>query len=389
MMISEVRIKNWRNFKTASFNLYERSFIVGPNASGKSNLIDVFRFLRDIVKTGGGLQEAVSDRGGVSKIRCLSARTQPDIEIEISLLDQELEKVKWNYNLGFTQTGGGFLKSRAKLRYEKIKDVFNDKIVLARPDKNDKEDEKLLEYTHLEQPTTNKEFREIADFLSGIDYLHIIPQLLRDSSSFVNVSNNEDYFGRTFIERINKANTQTRNSYLRRIEKALKSAVPQFQELSLVKDDRGIPHLQATYQHWRAKGAKQQEDQFSDGTLRLIGLFWALLDGTKPILLEEPEQSLHTGIISRLPEIISRLQRKKKGKRQVLMTTHSFDLLNNEGIAGREVLLLEPSEEGTEVKNASDIKEIKVLLESGLNVGEIVLDYTAPREFHQLKLFEL
>ena len=65
----------------------ERLFITGPNANGKSNLLDVFRFLRDIAKDGGGLQQAVKERGGLSKIRCLAARRYPDVEIEVTLAE--------------------------------------------------------------------------------------------------------------------------------------------------------------------------------------------------------------------------------------------------------------------------------------------------------------
>jgi predicted ATPase len=50
MIVSHLRVKNWRNFQRVSVALRERQFIVGANASGKSNLLDVFRFLRDIAK---------------------------------------------------------------------------------------------------------------------------------------------------------------------------------------------------------------------------------------------------------------------------------------------------------------------------------------------------
>ncbi len=42
-------------------------FLLGQNASGKSNLLDVFPWLRDMVKPGGVLQKAIEDRGGLIK----------------------------------------------------------------------------------------------------------------------------------------------------------------------------------------------------------------------------------------------------------------------------------------------------------------------------------
>ena len=65
MYISNIKLKNWRNFREVDVDLQTRVFIIGSNASGKSNLLDAFRFLRDIVRLGGGLQEAVTLRGEV------------------------------------------------------------------------------------------------------------------------------------------------------------------------------------------------------------------------------------------------------------------------------------------------------------------------------------
>ncbi|NLI82294.1 MAG: AAA family ATPase, partial [Deltaproteobacteria bacterium] len=44
--ITYFQLKNWRNFTSAQATLPMRVFLVGPNASGKSNLLDLFRFLR-------------------------------------------------------------------------------------------------------------------------------------------------------------------------------------------------------------------------------------------------------------------------------------------------------------------------------------------------------
>ena len=41
MIVKRLIVKNWRNFQQADVLLRERQFIVGPNASGKSNLLDI------------------------------------------------------------------------------------------------------------------------------------------------------------------------------------------------------------------------------------------------------------------------------------------------------------------------------------------------------------
>src|SRR5260370_28308091 len=102
MIVSSLVLRNWRNFRSADVRLTERMFIVGPNASGKSNLLDVFRFLRDIAKPGGGLQSAIARRGGLSKVRCLAARREPDVEIEVELSENG-SAAYWRYSVGITQ----------------------------------------------------------------------------------------------------------------------------------------------------------------------------------------------------------------------------------------------------------------------------------------------
>ena len=146
-----------------------------------------------------------------------------------------------------------------------------------------------------------------------------------------------------------------------------------------------MPHLEAVYEHWRPNAGRQREDQFSDGTLRLIGLFWALLDGDAPLLLEEPELSLHSAIVNRLPSLFASLQRKRK--RQIFVSTHSADLLSQKDIGGEEVLMLTPDPEGTKAELASSVNEVRLLLNAGLSVADVVLPRTAPSSLSQLDLF--
>ena len=381
MIVSRILLKNWRNFRNAEAELGRRMFLVGPNASGKSNFLDAFRFLRDIARPGGGLQQAVKDRGGISKIRCLAARKEPQVEIEVHLSSLHDQGIRWRYAIALRQESRGY--RQPYLEYERV--WKDDDLILDRPDASDRQDELRLTQTHLEQINANYSFREIAEFFETICYLHLVPQLLRHPEAFSGPALRDDPFGRNFLEKLAQTTEGTRKSRLLKIEKVLRLAVPQLKELSVTKDDVGKPHLAAIYEHWRLRGARQQEEEFSDGTLRLVGFLWALLDGDSLLLMEEPELYLHTAIIRRLPGLIWRIQAKKK--RQMLISTHSYDLLLDSGIGGEEVLVLIPDTEGTSISTASSIKDVRALLESGVSVAEATLPRTEPRDIDQLSIF--
>lgn len=382
MIVSRVILKNWRNFQSVDTLLGARVFIVGPNASGKSNLLEVFRFLRDIAKHGGGLQQAVEDHGGLSKIRCLAARQHPDVEIEVYLSEPGASSPTWRYAIGIKQEVRGF--RQPYLSYEKV--WRGEELLLERPNEDDIKDRPRRTQTHLEQINANKEFRAIAGFFDSTAYLHLVPQVLRFPQAFTGKEIPGDPFGRYFLERVARTPEKSRRARLKRIEDALKIAVPQLSRLTDVKDDTGVTHLEAVYEHWRPQGAKQREDQFSDGTLRLLGLLWSLLENDDLLLLEEPELSLNSGIVNQLPALIHRLRMVGKKRGQVLMTTHSGDILSDKGIGPEEVLLLTPTgQEGTQVTIASNIEEVRNLLAGGMSVGEAVLPRVTPKDLDQLE----
>ena len=378
MRFSRILLENWRNFGHVDVPLQNRAFLVGPNASGKSNFLDVFRFLRDIVIPGGGFQKSVMNRGGVSRIRNLAARRYPDIVIQVAL--QEREEIVWRYRIALAQDN----QRQPVLKEEKV--WRGDDMILDRPDDDDRADEARLGQTFLEQTIANREFRDIAKFFVSIRYYHIVPQLVRDPER--SMGRKADPYGGDFLEQIARTGKRTRDSRLGRILTALKVAVPQLSELKLDKDERGIPHMYGNYEHWRPKGAWQTEADFSDGTLRLLGLLWALLDGTGPLLLEEPELSLHPEIVRYIPQMMRRVQRKGgRPVRQVCLSTHSIALLSDEGIAPDEVLMVVPSKEGGRIQVGADITEVRQLLEAGLTAAEVVLPRTRPVNAAQLSLF--
>jgi hypothetical protein len=375
LRFTSVHLENWRNFTLVDVALSQRVFIVGPNASGKSNFLDVFRFLHDIVSVGGGLEEAVRKRQGVSKLRALSARKFPDIVIRVDLGGTNGES--WQYELAL----GHDKQQRPQIKREIVRRGAVD--LLRRPNDDDADDPERLTQTYLQQVNVNKEFRPVADLFASIRYLHIVPQLIREPDRSVGRIN--DPYGGDFLEQLANTPERTLRARLKSIGAALRIAVPQLAELELTRDIRGVPHLRGRYEHWRPQGAWQTEEQFSDGTLRLLGLLWAIVETGGPLLLEEPELSLHPDVVRFLPQMFARMQRRSG--RQTMTSTHSTDLLRDEGIGLDEVLLLTPGPEGTSVTPANRFAEIKSLLNGGSTLSEAVMPLTRPKEAAQLALF--
>lgn len=389
MYVSHVELKNWRNFRDVDIDLSPRSFVVGPNASGKSNFLDVFRFLHDIVRTGGGLTEAVRSRGGMKALRCLAAAGMPaGVQIAVHLSDSH-SRVLWKYELGFKAGSGKYSAFPVLITHERVTDQAGTPVRVRSEDLgDDARDAELRTQTHLQQVEHNAAFRPLRDFFRDVRYLHLVPQLIRHPQAFSGANLRGDPFGREFLETIARTPDRTKSSRLRRIENVLKLAVPQLKKLTQDKDAAGVPHLQAIYEHWRHRGAVQEETDFSDGTLRLIGLLWCMLEDGELLLLEEPELSLHVGIVERLAPMLHRAQRVRS--RQVLISTHSADLLRDSGIAPEEVLVLTPDPKaGTQVTISSQLSDVMAVLASGGSVGDAVIPRTRPERIQQIAQLEL
>ena len=378
MHISNLKAKNWKNFRKIDVQLEHRLFLIGPNASGKSNFLDIFRFLRDLSVSGGGLRQAVDvRRGGVSALRCLAARREPDIIIDVEIKGDRNDET-WNYHLSFSQD----TNRRPFIRKEEVK--LNGQTILLRPDEKDQSDSLRLTETALEQTVANKDFRPVAQFFQSFSYQHLVPQAMRDPQGFSSGKNEDDPFGRDFLQRVENTSEKSRDSRLNKISAAMKVAVPQLEKLEVSRDNYGVPHLIGLYSHWRPNASKQNEAQFSDGTLRLFGLLWTLFEGDGPLLMEEPELSLHPEIVRHLPQIIEKVLRLRKIRRQVLISTHSVEMLDQASIGADEVLWLTPSAEGTLVNSPYQDDEARLMLESGLTVADVIIPKSAPENIEQL-----
>ena len=380
MIITKLRLKNWKNFKAVEIPLSDTTYIIGPNSAGKSNLLDVFRFLRDVAKQeGGGLQKAVSDRGGLSKLRCLHARSDPRIAIDVELVSPA--GVRWRYLLEFGSEGKG-----AQRLFVAKEEVYKEDIcLLKRPDSDDRRDQTRLIQTHLEQILANENFRPLSEFLAETTYLHLVPQLLKFNQQIGGKVLEDDPFGQGFLERVARTQSRNRDSKLAKIERVLKIAVPQFERLEFEKDEfTGRPHLRVRFAHFRPNAGWQREDQFSDGTLRLLALLWSLFDGDSLLLLEEPELSLNSAIVMEIPAMMQKIQRTTKRRRQIIISTHSEALLSNQGINALGVLVINPGENGSTVRGITEAEQDAIL--NGFSVAEVVLPSSHTPAARQLSL---
>jgi predicted ATPase len=369
LRFTHLLVRNWRTFLKADADLGARVFLVGPNASGKSSFLDVFSFLSDLARPGLGFQEAVSRRGGVRLLRCLAARQDPDLTLAVHAGDGH-SPAEWEYELVFNQEG----QRRPVVSHERLSRGGEE--ILVRPDSEDEADPERLNHSLLEQGSLRKEIRDFAAFLATIRYLNPVPALMRAPGHAQ--GSRPDAHGRDVIEEITAMPERFQRARLRLILETLQGAVPQLGQLEAYRDSHGRPHVRALHKHWRPHGAWQTEEQLSDGTLRMIGLMWAVLDGAGPLLVEEPETSLHPQVIRLVPRMLTHLARRSG--RQVILTTHSLDLLCGEGVSTGEVLLFNPAEEGTAVRRAFDLKEAADLLDEGALAAEAASEEAPDRQ---------
>ena len=202
---------HWRNFQgQVEMTLAPRVFLLGPNASGKSNVLDALRFLRDTADQG--LQAAISSRGGMGAIRSFHARRPPGFNLAITVGNKN-RPAQWRYSL---QVRNHPQKHVPEVVAEIVTDGSGAP-VLRRPTEEDQTDPHRLRQTHLEQVVANQGFRPLTEFLTSIRYLHIVPQLMRDLERSTGRRN--DPFGADFLEAIATTPQRTRDARLRKISR--------------------------------------------------------------------------------------------------------------------------------------------------------------------------
>ena len=90
MAIRKIAVSNFKSFDEIDLELRDFNILIGANASGKSNFIQIFRFLRDIQNFG--LDNAISLQGGVEYLRNVSLGTTKTLSLRV-MVDQEYRRL--------------------------------------------------------------------------------------------------------------------------------------------------------------------------------------------------------------------------------------------------------------------------------------------------------
>src|SRR3989337_737933 len=82
MAIKKIILTNFKSFKNLEIELANFHILIGANASGKSNFIQIFKFLRDVINLG--LDNAISMQGGIFYLRNIKIGSFENFSMEVT-----------------------------------------------------------------------------------------------------------------------------------------------------------------------------------------------------------------------------------------------------------------------------------------------------------------
>ena len=339
--ITRVVLKNYKSIAACDVRLPPLTFLVGRNGAGKSNFLDSLRFVADALNTS--LDHAVRDRGGINDVRRRS-RGHPNhfsIRLEFALP----EGFTGHYALQIrTCSPGGYeiqteecriqnklcLTSEEYFRVESGT-VTDTSVEIAPAAASDR--------LYLVNASGLPEFRPVYDAFSRMGFYNLNPDkirdlqapdpgdvLLRDGSNLTSVF--------TKLSPIVKKDTE---EYLSTVVPGIHTVdVKGFgpkETLEFRQDVAGDKH------RWRFLA-----NNMSDGTLRVLGILVALFQGDDDaqkrvtlVGIEEPETALHPGAVAVLLDSL----RDAANRTQVIITTHSPELLDDKHLDVNSILAVE------------------------------------------------
>ena len=333
-LLRRVVLRNYKSIAACDVALAQLSFFVGPNGSGKSNFLDALRFIADALRFS--IDHALRDRGGINEVRRRSGGhpTHFSIRVEFNLAES------WGH-YAFTvgaQRRGGYEVQREECYliqkhgnpshyYEIERGTVTKCSISPSP-------AAAADRLYLVSVSGVDVFRPVYDALSSTGFYNLNPEairdlqlpdpgelLARDGGNLASVLSNLTARSPSFKNRIDE--------YLGKVVPGIagveRRLVGPRETLIFRQEVRGAQHP------WRFFA-----NNMSDGTLRAFGVLVALFQGAggsqagrRLIGIEEPEAALHPAAAGILIDGL----RDAAEHSQVLVTSHSPDLLDNDEIA--------------------------------------------------------
>ena len=335
-LITRVVLRNYKSIAACDVAPDMLTFLVGPNGAGKSNFLDALCFVADSLAFS--MQHAVRDRGGINEVRRRSGGHPTHFAIRV---DFDLGESSGNY--GFligARPGEGFVVEReeclvrepderlhfyATRRGRVVRSTISSPPAAAR------------DRLYLVNVSGFDAFRPVYDALSEMGFYSLRPDAMRDLQPLDGGELLQRDGGN--VASVVAALASGRPEHKRRIDSYLARMVPGIDSV-----DRRIVGPRETLEFRRAvRGAKHawrfSPNNVSDGTLRALGALVAAFQGPgiavrRLVGIEEPEIALHPLAAGVLVDAL----REAAETTQVLVTSHSVEMLSNPDIADSSIL---------------------------------------------------
>lgn len=338
--LNRVVIKNYKSIASCDVALRRLTFLVGPNGAGKSNFLDALRFVTDALRTS--LDHALRERGGIKEVRRRSGGHPTHFSIHLEFSLDSGATGKYAFRIG-ARTPGGYEVQSEECEIQSP-EIFTHKVYFK------VDGGKVTTSAQVFPPATTDrlylvnasglpEFKPVYDAFSRVGFYNLIPERIRDLQS----PDPGELLARdgsniaSVLERIGSYHPETK----RRIEEYLEKVVPGLRGVDTIKFG---PKETLEFRQ-EVAGAKDPwrffASNMSDGTLRVLGILVALFQsgngrGTDVPLVgvEEPEVALHPAASGVLLDSL----RDASHSRQVIVTSHSPDLLDDEKLEVESIL---------------------------------------------------
>jgi predicted ATPase len=344
MAINKIKVSNFKSFDELAVDLRPLNIVIGANAAGKSNFLEVFRFVRDVSRHGA--ENAVSLQGGMEFLANLRIGASRPVAVESSADSHEylddLEdwvpvKVSWKLELEAISEAPGFrvLTSELTSRGDIVSSVARDR------------------------GGPNYFFQELANDLAIFD---LDPKLPKKATPITGKADLEpDGSNLAIVLRNLLQNEESR----KQLTLILRDLMPFVVDLKV--DRFADKSLLISLEESFATGSYLPASFLSDGTIHLTALILALyFDKAPVVILEEPERNIHPHLISKVAAMLADASQKK----QVIVTTHNPELVKHARL--EDLLLVRRDAEGfSRISRPAENAQLKVFLENDLGVDEL------------------